>query len=491
MAQQKNLVALDCGNSSFRIVLGRYDGNRLTMEVVDQYPNDMVHVGEYDYWDFLRIYEGFLRSLKKAASMVERIDSIGVCTWGVDFGLFDARGNLLSNPLSYRNAMGAEQLERLSHSQHAELFSATGILCDKINSVYLLTALRERMPELYATADKLLMAPDILNFMLTGVMANEPSELSTTQLLDARTRRISPQACAMFGIPERLFCPIPRHGERIGMLRPALREQLGLAYDIPVVCVPSHDTAAAVLAIPASKPDFAFISSGTWSLIGTELAEPVLTPQVLEAGLTNEVGAFGRITLLKNSAGMFLIQRIKKEYEQELGREAAWAELDALAAGAAGEPLLLDCNSPRFFNPPSMSGAIRAYLRESGQAAETPAWGQVVRAVYESMACGYAQTIAGLERACGNHFEHVYIVGGGSKNSAVNKATAQRTGKTVVACGKESTSLGCLATQLKYLNPSLGAGELRQILARSVQQTEYPAGPGGGALLERWRSLPA
>lgn len=485
----RNLLGLDCGNSSFRIVLGRFDGETISCEVIDQYPNDMIRIGDYDYWDFLRIFDGLKQSMKKAASMVDRIDSIGVCTWGVDFALYDRRGNMLSNPLAYRNAVGGEQLARLTEKEQADLFRMTGILCDKINSVYMLAGIRERMPELFSIADKLLMVPDVFNFMLTGVMQNEPSELSTTQLMGAGTGAVSPEACGRFGIPQSLFSPVGIHGQKIGDVRKSLLEELGIPYDIPVICVPSHDTAAAVLAIPAREERFAFISSGTWSLIGTELDKPAVTDAVLQAGLTNETGAFGKITLLKNSAGMFIIQRIRRELEQALDRDVSWGEMDEMAAAYKGPAPLINVNSGRFFNPLNMSREIWRCLTETGQIKGELDWGTVIQCVYESMACSYALTIGDLEKAAQAAFDSVYIVGGGSKNLAVNQLTAARTGKQVVACGKESTSLGNIAAQLFYFGEARDAARLREIIGKSIECREYRQPYTEDGVIQRYAAL--
>lgn len=482
------IVGLDCGNSSFRTLLGTYDGETLTTEVIEQIPHDMVRVGEFYYWDILRILEGFKSTLKKLVSSGIPITSIGVCTWGVDFALFDAKGGMLGNPLSYRNEHGAKYLDKLSAQQREQLFSRTGILCDKINSVYLLQAVRDRFPERFGVADKLLMIPDILNYFLTGVMENEPSELSTTQLMDARTRRISPEVCQEMGIPKSLFCPIGTHGKVIGMLEAEICREVGLKEPIPVVCVPSHDTASAVAAIPAQEEDFAFISSGTWSLIGTELAEPIVSDAVRDNGLTNEVGAFGRITLLKNSAGMFLIQRIRKEYEWSTGRPCSWGDLMTLYGTYQGEIPLFPVNDDRFFNPGSMSEEIWRYLTETGQAQGQLDFAAVVAAVYHSMACSYAVTIDGLEAAVGKTFDRIYIVGGGSQNTIVNELTARYTGKTVVGCNKESTALGNIATQLCAADPSLTLPELRRIIARSTTLQEFRQAPDG-AMVERYTAM--
>lgn len=462
----KHMLGLDCGNSSFRIFLGRFDGERITMEMIQQTPNAMVQVGGLFYWDLLNIFEGFKGALRKAAAQVH-VDSIGVCTWGIDFALYTREGHMLGNPLAYRNAIGAEFLDRLGEEERARLFDMTGILCDRINSVYLLQGMREKMPSLYLAADKLLMIPDILNYMLTGVMQNEPSELSTTQLMDARSRQVSQEACRAFDISPSLFSPVGVHGRLVGKLTQSLLAELEIGYDIPVVCVPSHDTACASLAVPAAREDFAFISSGTWSLIGTELAEPLITPQALASSLTNEVGAFGRITLLKNNAGLFLMQRLRQEYQRALGREAEWDELVGLAQASSQAPVF-DVNEGRFFNPASMSRAIWDALLESGQASGDLDWPVVLRSVYESLAHSYANCVERLEEVTGKRFDKIYILGGGARNAFLNGLTARRTGRKVVACDGESTVLGNIAAQIAYFQPEATPERLREIIGRSI-----------------------
>ena len=486
----RNMIGLDCGNSSFRVLLGRYDGQAITTEVIDQIQNDMIRIGDYYYWDILKIFEGFQSSLKKIARKVDKIDSIGICTWGVDFALFDKSGNMIGNPLSYRNDIGEIYLSRLTEEKKKEMFQKTGILCDKINSIYRLTALKNIMPDMYSISDKILMIPDILNYFMTGIMENEPSELSTTQLMSAKSRKICPDLCEEFGISENLFCKMGRHGEQIGLVRKSILEEIEVSYSIPVVCVPSHDTASAVVAIPAQEDDYIFISSGTWSLIGTETDEPIINDTVLEAELTNEVGAFNKITLLKNSAGMFIIQRIKKEYDLNMDKTSTWDELKDLAELYEGEIPLINVNNSRFFNPSKMSEEIWDYLTETNQVQGKLNWGTIIKAVYESMACCYAVTVEQLEKAVSKRFDSIYIVGGGSKNAMVNKLTAKRTGKKVLACSKESTSLGNIAAQLKAFDETMDLKRIRKVIENSIAIAEYSEPEEGTEIIERYQKMP-
>ena len=281
-----NLIALDCSNSSVRASLGVYTDGKIHMVPVYQVPNDMVRVGGYDYWDILHIFHEAKNGLKAAIAAAEGpVDGIGVSTWGIDFALYDGDGYMLSNPLAYRNQLGAEVLDRLDDRQQAEMFCDTGILCDRINSVYMIAGMKEAMPGITGGAKKLLMVPDIMHYLLTGVMRTEPSEFSTTQLMDSRTMELSGPVLDRFDIPREWFSPFAEHGQSIGPLTAEVKGELGIDYDIPVICVASHDTASAVVAVPAEENPFVFISSGTWSLIGTEIDKPLVNEAVLKAGV--------------------------------------------------------------------------------------------------------------------------------------------------------------------------------------------------------------
>lgn len=486
----KNIIAFDCGNSSFRIILGKYDGKEIKTEVIDQVANTMVCVHDYFYWDILRIYQRLLIGLGKAVKKVDKIDSIGICTWGVDFTLYDKNGFMMNNPFSYRNTLGAKVLDDMNEKKQLELFCETGILCDKINSAYMLQGLKKIMPDLLSNANKFLMIPDILNYMFTGIMINEPSELSTSQFMDVRRRSISETVCKYFEVSKDLFCPIGVHGTKIGDLLPNIKEQLHITYDVPVICVPSHDTAAAVLAIPAEKNDFAFISCGTWSLIGVELDEPIINEEVRMSHFTNEVGAFDKITLLKNNAGMFLIQRLKEEYEAEFQKEIDWEQLNGLGDEIAQRIPLFPVNNPRFFNPKHMGEEIWKYFLETGQTDGALNWKLIIRSFQESMACSYAEAIENLEEINNQKLDIVYMVGGGSKNVRLCQATADCTGKRIIAGSAESTSLGNIAAQITYFEPEKTICDIRPIIDNSIEKKEYISINFDQQTVKRYKQLP-
>ena len=485
---KRNMVAFDCGNSSCRVILGVYDGEQIAAEVITQIPNYMVRVHQYFYWDILMIYQKLLEGLKEAVKRAGTIHSIGICTWGVDFGLFDRQGFMIQNPLSYRNSIGAEVMEQMPDEQRTYLFRQTGILCDKINSVNMIKGMMEKMPSVFSNGHKLLMIPDILNYLFTGCMVNEPSELSTTQLMDAKKRQLSEDVLGEMGIPSGLFAPIGKHGTPIGMLHSGVKEILGISYDVPVICVPSHDTAAAVLAIPAEEEEFLFVSTGTWALIGMELEEPIINDAVRIRCLTNEIGAFNKITLLQNSAGMFIIQRIKEEYEEENGA-IGWEELNGLGDRYGGTVPLFPVNDARFFNPVHMADAIWDYLVKTGQVSGEKDWAAIICSFQNSMALSFASVIQGLEEISGKKKDTVYMVGGGSRNVRLCQMTADATGKKVVTGGKESTSRGNLGAQIKYFEPEMTVREIRNLIGRGIEKTTYCRRKDSGEALKRYQKL--
>lgn len=476
MSDTRNMIAFDCSNSSVRTILGTLNGKKIKLKTILRRPNGMIRVNGTDYWDILQVYQNIVDGLREAASQV-RIDSIGVCTWGVDFALYTREKSMLGNPLAYRNPFGQEILAQYSEGDRRDFFQETGILCDKINSIYMLKALQKKQPEFFQAADRILMIPDILNYMLTGVMQNEPSELSTSQLMNVRTSRISEWMCRHFDLDKNLFGEIGTHGTKIGSLLPSIAEEVGITYEIPVICVPSHDTAAAVLAIPAEEEDFAFISSGTWALIGSEEKQPVITEQVRQAGITNELGAFGAVTLLRNNMGMFIVQKLKSEFPEDLD----WEEFYQLADQYSEVPDIpvFNVNDERFFNPDNMGDAIWADFLEHGylNGTEEKNTGLILQSFLRSMALSYQKNIHEIEKIRGKNFNKIYIVGGGVKNHRLNKLTADITGKPVVTGSSESTSLGNLLAQIRYFFPSQTVSDLRSLVRSSIEtKIFYPQG---------------
>lgn len=467
----RTMIAVDCGSSSCRVVEGCFENGQITCRTIGRVSNKMYERDGYLYWDIRRLFDKILDLLSLAVREGRQIDSIAVCTWGVDFALFDKYGHMLQDPLSYRNSIGEKVLSSLSPKQMRECFLRTGILCDKINSVYMLAGIKKTFPELYAQADCLLMIPDILNYFLTGVMQNEPSELSTSQLCRAEETAIDSGICAWFGIDPSLFPPVGTHGTRIGWMKRELLERIGAPYEIPVLCVPSHDTASAVLSIPSNGEPFGFISSGTWSLVGAELQKPVITELAMQNRFTNETGAFGQINLLKNSPGMYINNRLREEYCREVNEDVPWSQIAAMAESAPYYEII-DLELEDFFHPVSMENCIRQHLNiHSKQNAD---FGVLFRTYYESLAHLYAQTLSNLESTTGEIVENLYFLGGGTANRLLLRRTAEYSGKKVIVCSGESTSLGNLLAQLWYFHPDWTRDDLRDIARRSNRRLELP-----------------
>jgi sugar (pentulose or hexulose) kinase len=459
-------VAFDCGNSSLRTVVGTFDGTRVVTKVVSQVPNDTTNINGYFYWDMLYIFESLKNGLREAYAQFGKIDSIGICTWGVDFGLLDKQGTLLSNPLSYRNTIGEEELSKLDDAERRWMFEKTGIQNNRINSLYQLTGIKRCMPETFKAAESMLMIPDLLGFLFTGEMVTEFAIASSTQMLDVKTRKFVPEVLEKFGIPEKLVKPLREHGEVIGQLRQSIADELGMEV-CPVICVPSHDTACAVTAVPTREKDFVFISSGTWSLIGTETSSPIINTNVYERDFANEGGVFNTITLLKNSTGMHILQCIKKELELG-GKPFTWNDIVRMAADYQGKVPTFDPNSSLIFNPVSMMTEIRNLI---GAKEIEP--GQIIASAYASLAFSYRYAIEQIQEITGINYRSIYIVGGGSQNAYLNQLTADFTGKVVVSGPKEATSLGNIGVQLAAHLKDFDLSRIRTMVSNSEKIDEF------------------
>ena len=497
MNQQKelNLLAYDCGNSSIRTILCHFDGEKVSSEVILQEPNHITEENGLFYWDMPQIFSVMKRGLGMAAAKAGRIDSIGICTWGIDFQMTDDDGNLMERAFCYRNTIGEEALSTVSAQEQRDMFYRTGILCDKINTVFMLKGLWNYAPSILRNGRKILLVPDVFVYLFTGVLMNEPSELSTSQMLNVESMTIDAKQCEYAGVSPDIFSQIGVHGQKVGNVRREILDELGISYDIPLICVPSHDTACAVLAIPSEEEKYLFVSSGTWALVGAQCPRPIINDAVLKASLTNEVGAFGRTTLLRNNAGMFIVQRLKAEYEEETGAKISWNDFTKLAQEWENESVIFDVNDSRLFNPRNMAFEIRDMMRNAAAEAGACApkdgvcapgngmcppedgceigWPQLMASVYASLGESFAQVLTKVAACTGDTYERVYIVGGGSRNAAINQRCADRLGLPVYACDMECSSVGNAAAQLAYHLPQLQYGDLRKIIAGSLLTTVY------------------
>jgi sugar (pentulose or hexulose) kinase len=458
-------VGFDCGNSSVRTVVGQYDGKNLSMDVVHQVPNAAVTVNEVNFWDVLNIFNEMQNGFKKAADTYGRIDSAGISTWGIDFGFLGQSGHLIGNPLCYRNEFGLKGIESVDDATKKRLFDISGIQNHPMNSLYQLIGIRKLLPEYYNTAKDVLLIPDLLNYLFTGEKGSETTEASTSQFLNMRQQDYDDELFKMSGVDRNLFHPIVPHGRERGWILPSLAELMHVE-SVPFVSVPSHDTASAVVSVPAQDEEFIFISSGTWSLIGTELKAPIINDTVYDMSFANEGGALNTITLLKNSTGMHILQNVKREMEKKRGGSYSWDEIVGLSKEGGIEVALYDPNNAKLFNPFKMIDTITELCGEKEIS-------RILASSYISLACSYREAIEDLERLSGSSFNSIHIISGGSKNDYLNQLTADITNKRVIAGPEEATSLGVIAMQIIYHDPSQTLSSIRSTIAKAVQPRTF------------------
>ncbi len=463
------LAAVDLGASSGRVMVGEVGQGGLRVHEVRRFPNTPVTVGGTLHWDIARLYAEILAGLRSAARQSD-LASAGIDSWGVDYGLLDADGKLLGDPVHYRDRRTdgvAEQV--LSKVPAAELYAATGIQQQPFNTLYQLVAAG---PAQLGAARTMLLIPDLLAYWLTGQAGAEITNASTTQLLDVRARSWDLPLAEQLGIPRHLFPPLRAPGTLIGETLPEATDQAGLGRPLPVVATASHDTAAAVAGVPAEASGFAFISCGTWSLAGLELGQPVLTEASRRANFTNEAGANGTIRYLRNVMGLWLLQ--------ESMRTWATSDLDGLLdAAAREEPLraVVDASDPAFLPPGDMPARIASVCRHTGQVPpRTPA--EVTRCILDSLALAHRQAIRDAGELADRDVRIVHLVGGGARNTLLCQLTADATGLPVLAGPVEAAAIGNLLLQAR----SLGAAPadltgLRALIRASHQPIRYePAG---------------
>jgi len=474
-----SVLAFDLGASSGRAVLGRLENGRLVVEEIHRFPNDPVQVGDRLYWDILRLYHEIKQGIVKARQKGVDVRSIGIDSWAVDFGLIGANGELIANPYHYRDHHTDGVMDEVfAKLGKASIYAKTGLQFLQFNTMYQLAALVKADSPALSAADKLLMIPDLLRYFLTGVMKGEYTNASTTQLLGAVDRAWDASLVDGVGVRRSLLPDVVQPGTVVGELTPRVQEEL-LVGPIPVVAVAEHDTASAVAAVPAFEADFAYLSCGTWSLLGTELDRPVLTEQALAWNFTNEGGYGGTYRLLKNIMGLWLVQECKRAWDKA-GGTRSFAELVSLAEAATPHASYIDPDDDRFLSPADMPAEIRAYCRETGQPVpETE--GDVIRCVLESLALKYRWVLERTETLAGKTFGGLHIVGGGIQNDLLCRLTANAIRRPVWAGPAEGSAIGNVLVQLIAAGdiPSLAEG--RRIVRDSLSLATYEPTDG-----ERW-----
>lgn len=461
----KVYLAADFGGGSGRVIAGWLEDGKLTMEEIHRFGNRQVRLGDHVYWDFPALFEDMKAGLKKAASKGYEVESIGVDTWGVDFGLIDRDGQLLGNPVCYRDARTAGMTEKLFETLNpTEHYATTGIQVMEINTLAQLLSIKGTAQ--LEAAEHLLFMPDLFSYFLTGKATNEYCIASTSELLDAKRREWSWETIEALGLPKRIFGDIVMPGTVRGELRKDIAEETGLK-DVKMIAVGSHDTASAVAAVPAIEGDgpVAFLSSGTWSLLGIELPEPILTEEARQAEFTNEGGVGGRIRFLQNITGLWILQRLMAEWK-ERGEEQTFGEL-LPAAEQASISSIIPVADAAFTNPPSMEKAISDYCRQSDQPVPQTK-GEFVRCLFQSLAKKYKDAIEGVNGLLPESLKRLHIIGGGSQNGLLNQFTADALEIPVWAGPVEATAMGNILVQAMAAGEVADLAELREVVRRSV-----------------------
>ena len=466
----KRVLTFDFGASSGRAIIATYDNGKLDLKEVHRFSNDAVMVNGYLYWDVLRLYHEIKQGIV-AAKLNGGFDAIGIDTWGVDFGLIDIDGNLVENPVCYRdtNAYGIED-EVHSIVSKEELYERTGIQYINFNSLYRIYKIAKYCKRKIDCCDKILYMADLFAYFLTGVKKTEATFAGTTNLLNPITKEWDFELIDKLGIPRNVFAEIIHPGETYGMLKADIAEELGCP-QVPVIAVASHDTASAIVAVPTETKDFVYISCGTWSLFGTELDEPILKPEAMNSYFTNEGGYDGSIIFLKNIMGMWIFQETCRQWKRE-GKEIDYKVLDAAAAEAAPFRSFINPDDPAFSPFGNMPKRIKEFCERTGQPVpETD--GEICRCIYESLAFKYRQTLENLEKVTGKKFDRIHMVGGGIQNKLLCGFAADFCNVTAVAGPIEGTATGNAVVQLIALGEIKDLAEARKVVANNTELKFY------------------
>ncbi len=472
-------LAIDLGAESGRLMAGVWNGSTIRLEEIHRFPNGPVYIANSLRWDVLRLWAEIQNGLTLAARKYGRsIVSIGADTWGVDYVLLNRQGELLGQPYHYRDSRTNGILEKtFRRVPRSTIFGQTGLQFMQFNTLFQLLAAKENAPGLFDEAECLLFMPDFIHWALSGSRVAEFTIASTSQCLNPLTRHWATDLLTRLKLPTRIFPKIVTSGATLDKLRPGLAERVGLDR-LAVVAPPSHDTASAVAGVPTAntgKTNWAYLSSGTWSLMGVEVKKASLTPRTAALNLTNEGGLDGTYRLLKNIMGLWLVQQCKRAFDAQ-GHNYDYDQLEKLAAKAPALRSVVNPDDRRFLNPPDMPAAIQAYCRATKQPAPTTP-GALVRCAYESLALKYRQVLGWLEELTGNRIEVIHIVGGGSKSQMLNQFTADACQRPVLAGPVEATALGNLLVQARSGGELSSLADIRRVVRASTEVTTYSPGP--------------
>jgi rhamnulokinase len=458
-------LAVDLGAESGRVMLGALNADRVSLEEIHRFPNRVLNIDGHIHWDLAHLEKEIFAGIEKAAGRNLPIAGISADSWGVDYVLLDAKGKALGQPFCYRDARNVDAPPRLFKTMSfPEIYAETGIQFMAINTLFQFEAQQHADPAVLANADHFLTIADYINAQLCGVEAVEESLASTTQVYNPKTRAWSEKLAAALGMKTSHFPKLVPSGAVLGTVRAELAQFPALA-GATVIATCSHDTGAAVAAVPAKGANWAYLSSGTWSLLGAELSAPVLTDAACEASFTNEVGFGGTIRFLKNIAGLWVLQECRRAWEAA-GQVFTYEQLTQLAVENGPAVAHISMKDTRFLSPGEMPEKIAAYCRETNQPVPTTP-GQFVRTILESLAKTYAETLGTLESLVGYKFERLHIVGGGSRSALLNQLAADATGLTVVTGPVEATAIGNILIQAAALGHVESLEQLRSIVEKS------------------------
>ena len=462
----KRVLAFDFGASSGRAIIGCFDGDKITLEEVHRFSNDPVSVGGTVYWDVLRLFYEIKQGIVKA-KIAGGFDSIGIDTWGVDFGLIDSEGKLMENPVHYRDARTAGLVDEAFKTMPKEkLYGVTGIQFMELNTLFQLISLKKYRPWMLERADKMLFMPDLFGYMLTGKMCAEYSIASTSQLIDLDKRTWSDEILDAFEIKKSIFAPLVQPGTVLGELSKEICEECGVD-PVPVISVCGHDTQSAITSVPCEDGDFAFLSSGTWSLFGTELEKPIVNETSMNINITNEGGFDGSTGFLKNIIGLWLIQESRRQWKRE-GKEYSYADLEKLALAAEPFKCFIDPDAPEFVPHGNIPERVREFCRRTGQYVPETV-GEIMRCIYESLAMKYRLTFEKLRECTERDYPVIHVIGGGTKDGLLCQMTANSCDRTVKAGPIEATVMGNVAVQLMSDGSVENIGQARKIVAASSE----------------------
>ena len=466
----KRVLAIDFGASSGRAIIGKFENGKIELEEVHRFSNDPVSVNGTTYWDVLRLFYEIKQGIIKA-KQAGGFDSIGIDTWGVDFGLLDEFGCLLENPIHYRDARTVGMIEEAEkYISKREMYDITGIQFMELNTIFQLLALKKERPHMLERTDKMLFMPDLFAYMLTGEKNTEYSIATTSQMIDLKTNSWSDELLDKLGIRKDIFAPIVKSGTKVGFLSKEICEECGVE-SVPVIAVCEHDTQSAISAVPCPEGEFAFISSGTWSLFGTELEEPVVNDTTYEINVTNEGGYDFSTGFLKNIIGLWLIQESRRQWARE-GEIYSYADLEKLALASEPFKCFIDPDAPEFVPHGNLPERVREYCRKTNQYVPETV-GEIMRCIYESLAMKYRETFEKIKECTGKDYPVIHVIGGGTKDTLLCQLTANSCGCEVKAGPIEATVLGNLAVQLISHGEIKDIKEAREIIASSENVVTY------------------